>query len=167
MAASHDGRLKALAIDDIGTPAVLALIWTPTKSSALQELLLHRARSSGHRCDLSVHLRGCAPAEHPAGPHVHLGSHEANLFEADPVQVGPLRIEEGSQDSEEQPWTKEANSPPLRCPLHAATRELGQASVRTLSGQAVKEVVYGIGNRKEQEGRLQRTRRNAQRYWWR
>jgi hypothetical protein len=39
--------------------------------------------------------------------------------------------------------------------------------VRTLSGQAVKEVVYGIGNRKEQEGRLQRTRRNAQRYWWR
>jgi hypothetical protein len=33
--------LKALAIDDIETPAVLALIWTTTHSPALRELLLH------------------------------------------------------------------------------------------------------------------------------
>jgi DNA-binding transcriptional LysR family regulator len=41
MAASHDGRLKALIIDDIDTPAVLALIWRPAKSPALRELLHH------------------------------------------------------------------------------------------------------------------------------
>jgi DNA-binding transcriptional LysR family regulator len=41
MVAIYDGRLKALAIDDIQTPAVLALIWTPTKSPALHELLRH------------------------------------------------------------------------------------------------------------------------------
>jgi len=41
MAAKYDGRLAALAIDDIETPAVLALIWTTTKSPALQELLSH------------------------------------------------------------------------------------------------------------------------------
>jgi DNA-binding transcriptional LysR family regulator len=41
MAASFDGRLKPLAIDDIETAAVLALIWGTTTSPALQELLLH------------------------------------------------------------------------------------------------------------------------------
>ena len=41
MAASHHGRLKALAIDDIETPAVLALIWTTAQSPALRNLLLH------------------------------------------------------------------------------------------------------------------------------
>jgi DNA-binding transcriptional LysR family regulator len=45
MVASHHGRLKALAIDDIETPAVLALIWTTTKSPALRELLLHSRRA--------------------------------------------------------------------------------------------------------------------------
>jgi len=45
MAASHHGRLTALAIDDIETPAVLALIWTATKSPALRELLLHCRRA--------------------------------------------------------------------------------------------------------------------------
>jgi len=45
MAAGHNGRLKALAIDDIETPAVLALIWTTTQSPALQELLLHSRRA--------------------------------------------------------------------------------------------------------------------------
>jgi DNA-binding transcriptional LysR family regulator len=45
MAASHNGRLKPLAIDDIETPAVLALIWTTTKSPALRELLLHSRRA--------------------------------------------------------------------------------------------------------------------------
>jgi DNA-binding transcriptional LysR family regulator len=41
MAASFDGRLKPLAIDDIETAAVLALIWGTTTSPALQELLRH------------------------------------------------------------------------------------------------------------------------------
>lgn len=41
MAASYHGRLTALAIDDIETPAVLALIWTTTNSPALRELLRH------------------------------------------------------------------------------------------------------------------------------
>jgi DNA-binding transcriptional LysR family regulator len=45
MAASHDGRLKALALDDIETPAVLALIWKTTQSPALRELLLHSRRA--------------------------------------------------------------------------------------------------------------------------
>jgi DNA-binding transcriptional LysR family regulator len=45
MAASHDGRLKALALDDIETPAVLALIWTTTHSPALRELLLYSRRA--------------------------------------------------------------------------------------------------------------------------
>jgi DNA-binding transcriptional LysR family regulator len=45
MAASHHGRLKALAIDDIEIPAVLALIWATTKSPALRELLLHSRRA--------------------------------------------------------------------------------------------------------------------------
>jgi DNA-binding transcriptional LysR family regulator len=40
MAVGHAGRLKALPIDDIETPAVLALIWTTTDSPALRELLL-------------------------------------------------------------------------------------------------------------------------------
>jgi DNA-binding transcriptional LysR family regulator len=41
MAASHDQRLKALVIDDIKTPAVLALIWRTTTNPALRDLLQH------------------------------------------------------------------------------------------------------------------------------
>ena len=41
MAASYDTQLKTLVIDDIQTPAVLALIWTATDSAALRELLRH------------------------------------------------------------------------------------------------------------------------------
>ena len=41
MATNYEGRLKALAIDDVDTPAVLALISTATKSPALRELLVH------------------------------------------------------------------------------------------------------------------------------
>jgi DNA-binding transcriptional LysR family regulator len=40
MAARH-GRLKALAIDDIRTPAGLALIWTAPQSPALRAFLVH------------------------------------------------------------------------------------------------------------------------------
>jgi DNA-binding transcriptional LysR family regulator len=45
MAARHDGPLKAVVIGDIQTAAGLALIWTATKSPALQEFLVrsHRA----------------------------------------------------------------------------------------------------------------------------
>jgi hypothetical protein len=41
MAASHDTQLKSVVIDDIQTPAVLALIWAATDSPALRELLHH------------------------------------------------------------------------------------------------------------------------------
>ena len=40
MVTSYAGRLKALALDDVETPAVLALISTTTKSPALRELLV-------------------------------------------------------------------------------------------------------------------------------
>jgi DNA-binding transcriptional LysR family regulator len=45
MIASHHGRLEALAIDGIETPAVLALIWAATQSPALRELLRHSRRA--------------------------------------------------------------------------------------------------------------------------
>src|SRR5450759_3527240 len=41
MTATHDGRLIALTIEDIQTPAVLALVWSARQSPALQELLRH------------------------------------------------------------------------------------------------------------------------------
>jgi DNA-binding transcriptional LysR family regulator len=40
-----DSRLKAVAIEDATTPAVLALIWTATMSPALRELILHSHRA--------------------------------------------------------------------------------------------------------------------------
>ncbi len=39
MVANHDERLRALVLDDIKTPALLALIWRATSSPALRELL--------------------------------------------------------------------------------------------------------------------------------
>jgi DNA-binding transcriptional LysR family regulator len=41
MVAQDDERLKAIALDDVKTPAVLALIWRTTTSPALRELLKH------------------------------------------------------------------------------------------------------------------------------
>ena len=41
MAANYSGRLRALGVDDIQTPAVLALTWTTTPSPALRELVRH------------------------------------------------------------------------------------------------------------------------------
>jgi DNA-binding transcriptional LysR family regulator len=41
MTAVHEGRLTAVTIDDVETPAVLALIWATTQSPALRELLIH------------------------------------------------------------------------------------------------------------------------------
>jgi DNA-binding transcriptional LysR family regulator len=41
MIANHNDQLRALAVDDIQTPAVLALIWTRTPNPALRELIQH------------------------------------------------------------------------------------------------------------------------------
>lgn len=41
MAANHKDRLRALTVDDIETPAMLALIWTRTPNPALRELVQH------------------------------------------------------------------------------------------------------------------------------
>jgi DNA-binding transcriptional LysR family regulator len=39
MTSGYQGRLQALAVDDIPTPAILALIWRSTQNPALRELL--------------------------------------------------------------------------------------------------------------------------------
>jgi DNA-binding transcriptional LysR family regulator len=41
MVAAGDDRLRAVVIDDIDTPALLALVWTATTNPALRELLRH------------------------------------------------------------------------------------------------------------------------------
>jgi len=45
MTAKHVGQLKALIIDDIETPVTLALIWKPTHTPALRELLIHTRKA--------------------------------------------------------------------------------------------------------------------------
>jgi DNA-binding transcriptional LysR family regulator len=45
MAANHNKRLHALAVDDFQTPAVLALIWTRAPNRALSELVQHSRRA--------------------------------------------------------------------------------------------------------------------------
>ena len=49
-----------------------------------------RARSSGHCNNFSVDLGGCFPVEHLAWTSVHLGGNEANVLEADQIEVGAL-----------------------------------------------------------------------------
>jgi hypothetical protein len=46
MTAGYDGRLNALALDDIEAPAVLALIWKKTRDPALRELVAHAHAAS-------------------------------------------------------------------------------------------------------------------------
>ena len=41
MAAHYRDRLTALTIDDVETPALLALIWKSTHSPAVRELVMH------------------------------------------------------------------------------------------------------------------------------
>jgi DNA-binding transcriptional LysR family regulator len=48
MATGYAGRLKAIALDDVETPAVLALISTTTKSPALRELLVRCHEAFAH-----------------------------------------------------------------------------------------------------------------------
>ncbi|WP_231509522.1 LysR family transcriptional regulator [Streptosporangium roseum] len=45
MAAHHRDRLTALTVDDVETPALLALIWKDTHSPAMRELLAHSRRA--------------------------------------------------------------------------------------------------------------------------
>lgn len=45
MAAAYDDRLTALAIDDVDTPALLALVWKRAHNPALRELLGHARRA--------------------------------------------------------------------------------------------------------------------------
>jgi DNA-binding transcriptional LysR family regulator len=66
MAASHATRLETLVIDDIQTPAVLALIWTAADSPALRELLHH----SRQAFESSQRPPGAA-AHHQAGATGH------------------------------------------------------------------------------------------------
>ncbi|MFB7586080.1 LysR family transcriptional regulator [Streptomyces sp. NPDC056169] len=47
MAASHHDRIVARTIDDVETPALLALIWKGTHSPAVRELLVHGRRAFG------------------------------------------------------------------------------------------------------------------------
>ncbi|GLU50243.1 LysR family transcriptional regulator [Nocardiopsis ansamitocini] len=45
MITGHKGRLRALAIDDATTPAVLALVWKASPGPALRELIRHSTRA--------------------------------------------------------------------------------------------------------------------------
>jgi len=45
MAADHPGRLSAITLDDIDTPAILALVWNDQESPALRELIHHSRQS--------------------------------------------------------------------------------------------------------------------------
>jgi DNA-binding transcriptional LysR family regulator len=49
MAAGYEGRLKALALDDVEAPAVLALVWAGKKSPALRELVVRSHEAFAHR----------------------------------------------------------------------------------------------------------------------
>jgi len=47
MAVGHAGRLRAVAIDGLTMPAVLALVWAPGPGPALRELLVHTSEAFG------------------------------------------------------------------------------------------------------------------------
>jgi len=64
MATNYEGRLKALPLADVETPAVLALISTATKSPALRELLAH-TRAAFTRPHREVPLPPTAGENHP------------------------------------------------------------------------------------------------------
>lgn len=57
MAANYHGRLVAVAVEDIETPVVLALIWSTTPSPALRALLLH-----SHEAFTNPQIRQALPA---------------------------------------------------------------------------------------------------------
>jgi hypothetical protein len=45
MAAGFSGQLTPVAIEDVVTPALLALVWTQGESPALSQLLAHGRRA--------------------------------------------------------------------------------------------------------------------------
>ncbi len=47
MAAAYGDRLTALPIDDLDTPALLALVWRGTHNPSVRELLVHSRRAFG------------------------------------------------------------------------------------------------------------------------
>jgi DNA-binding transcriptional LysR family regulator len=49
MAAGYEGRLKAIALEDVEVPAVLALVWAAKKSPALRELVVHSHEAFARR----------------------------------------------------------------------------------------------------------------------
>ena len=57
MAAHYSARLRAMPLRDIGTPALLALIWKPEPASAQREFLLHCRQA----------FTATAPGPSPAG----------------------------------------------------------------------------------------------------
>lgn len=61
MAADHKETLQALPVDDIETPAVLALIWTRTTNPALRELVQHSRQA------FTDPKSGQAPSSHGGG----------------------------------------------------------------------------------------------------
>jgi len=64
MAANHSGRLRTLGVDDIQTPAVLALIWTTAPSPALRELVQHARQAFTHpRSGQGMSVGGRAAAD--------------------------------------------------------------------------------------------------------
>jgi DNA-binding transcriptional LysR family regulator len=63
MVTHYDGRLKALALDDVEIPAVLALIWTTPMSPALRALVAH-----SHKAFTNPPPRqALPPGDRPAG----------------------------------------------------------------------------------------------------
>jgi hypothetical protein len=91
MAASHDPQLKSMVIDDIQTPAVLALIWAETDSPALRELLRH-SRQAFAAPRLRRDEQDADRGEHEAGPLYPaqpLAEHHSGQQDSDPrVQRG-------------------------------------------------------------------------------
>jgi DNA-binding transcriptional LysR family regulator len=65
MAASDGTQLETLVIDDVETPAVLALIWAETDSPAVRELLHHSRQAFTNPAD----PRDAADHDHRAAAH--------------------------------------------------------------------------------------------------
>jgi DNA-binding transcriptional LysR family regulator len=66
MAAGYRDRLTARLIDDVETPALLALIWKSNPGPALRELLAHSRRAFTGSDDLSAdHSEPAGPPRHP------------------------------------------------------------------------------------------------------
>jgi len=61
MTAKHSGQLTGVAISDVETPAVLALIWTKVQSPALRELLTYSRDAFGGGGQMIDEDQACRP----------------------------------------------------------------------------------------------------------